>query len=322
MSRLTVDVHLQPADLEEALRSDVRRGLTSSPKFLPPKWLYDDRGSKIFEQITRQPEYYPTEAERRLLEKVADEIARSAHADTLVELGSGTSDKTRTLLDSLTRDGGLKLFIPFDVSEATLRAAGESIGAEYPEVAVHAVVGDFDHHLGEIPSGGRRLVAFLGSTIGNLGPTDRRIFLKALTAGFDTDDRLLLGVDLVKDVARLEAAYNDAAGVTESFTKNLLTLLNRELGADFDPKAFDHQARWDADAEWIEIGLRSSCAQSVHIPAVGMTLDLQEGELIRTEVSSKFRREGLEAELKSAGLTTTDWWTDGDVALLMASLAD
>jgi len=322
VSRLTVDVHLQPSDLEEALRSDVRRGLTASPKFLPPKWLYDDRGSKIFDQITRQPEYYPTEAERRLLEQVADDIASAARADTLVELGSGTSDKTRTLLDSLTRDGGLKLFVPFDVSEATLRSAGESIGTEYPEVAVHAVVGDFDHHLGDIPCGGRRLVAFLGSTIGNLGPADRQNFLKRLTASFGKDDRLLLGVDLVKDVSRLEAAYNDSAGVTESFTKNLLTVLNRELGADFDPKAFDHQARWDPDAEWIEIGLRSNRAQSVHIPAVDMTVELEQGELIRTEVSSKFRQEGLEAELKKAGLTTTDWWTDGDVALVMASLTD
>ncbi len=316
---MTVDVHLQPSDLGDTLRADVRRGLTADPKFLPPKWLYDERGSEIFDSITRQPEYYPTEAERSLLEKVADEIADSAQADTLVELGSGTSDKTRTLLNSLTRGGALKLFIPFDVSEATLLAAGEAISTEYPAVDIHAVVGDFDLHLGQIPSGGRRLVAFLGSTIGNLGPADRQTFLTDLTGNFGPDDHLLLGVDLVKEVARLEAAYNDAAGVTQSFTKNLLTVLNRELDADFDAQAFDHQARWDPAAEWIEIGLCSKLRQTVQIPGADLVVELQAGELIRTEVSSKFRREGLEAELIAAGLTPTDWWDNGDVALLMAS---
>lgn len=314
-----MDVHLQPSDLGQALRADVRRGLSAKPKFLPPKWLYDERGSEIFDQITRQPEYYPTEAERRLLEKVAPEIAEAARADTLVELGSGTSDKTRTLLDCLTSDGSLQRFVPFDVSEATLRAAGEAISAEYPGVDVHAVAGDFDRHLGEIPTGGRRLVAFLGSTIGNLGPADRKVLLSNLTSGFGPDDHLLLGIDLVKDVGRLEAAYNDAAGVTESFTKNILTVLNRELGADFDPEAFAHQARWDPAAEWIEIGLRSERAQSVEIPEVDMTVTLDEGELIRTEVSSKFRRKGIEAELESVGLTPEQWWDDGDVALVLAS---
>lgn len=320
MTSLTVDVHLSPEDLATQLRDDVRRGLTADPKFLPPKWLYDERGSQIFDEITRQPEYYPTEAERRLLQQVAPQIAAAAKSDTLVELGSGTSDKTRTLLDALTAGGELKRFVPFDVSEATLRAAGAAIEEEYAGVEVHAVVGDFDQHLGELPTGGRRLVAFLGSTIGNLGPQDRRIFLGQLTGGFGHDDRLLLGIDLVKDVKRLEAAYNDSAGVTASFTKNLLTVLNRELGADFDPADFDHDARWDPVAEWIEIGLRSRIAQTVAIESMGMEVKLAEGELIRTEVSSKFRRVSFEAELGLVGLVVTDWWDDGDVALVMARL--
>jgi L-histidine Nalpha-methyltransferase len=313
-----VDVHLGDAALETALRDDVRRGLTANPKFIPPKWLYDDAGSQLFDEITRQAEYYPTEAERRLLSKIAPEIAAAARPDTLVELGSGTSDKTRTLLDTLTADGELNRFVPFDVSEGTLRAAGEAVAAEYPGVEVHAVVGDFDKHLDRIPSGGRRLVAFLGSTIGNLGPADRAAFLRNLTGSFGADDRLLLGVDLVKDVSRLEAAYNDSAGVTSRFTKNLLSVLNRELGADFDPAAFAHDARWDPAHEWIEIGLRSLARQTVKIPALDMKVNLEAQELIRTEVSSKFRPEGLQAELEAVGLTTTDWWDDGDVALLLA----
>lgn len=317
---MKVDIHLSPDDLAAQLREDVRRGLTSDPKFLPPKWLYDETGSQLFDEITRQPEYYPTEAERRLLGEVASQISAASKADTLVELGSGTSDKTRTLLDALTADGELRRFVPFDVSEATLRAAGEAIRREYPGVEVHAVVGDFDQHLDRLPTDGRRLVAFLGSTIGNLGPEDRRVFLSKLTSGFGPDDRLLLGVDLVKDVGRLEAAYNDAAGVTARFTKNLLAVLNRELGADFDPDLFDHDARWDPQAEWIEIGLRSRTDQTLEIPSVDLRVPLGAGELIRTEVSSKFRRDGFEAELSSVGLAVTDWWDDGDVALLMARL--
>ena len=321
MNYLTVDVHLGAEDLAAALRADARRGLTATPKFMSPKWLYDERGSELFSEITRQPEYYPTESERRLLREVADEIAGSAKADTLVELGSGTSDKTRLLLDSLSRQGGLVRFIPFDVSEATLRAAGRAIRAEFPSIAVHAVVGDFDHHLEQIPRTGRRLVAFLGSTIGNLGPADRQIFLRRLAATFGPDDRLLLGMDLVKDVSRLEAAYNDAAGVTAQFTHNLLTVMNRDLGANFDVAAFSHDARWEPEHEWIRIGLRSGNRQTVRLTAIDLTVEFAEGELMRTEVSSKFRRDGFTAELESAGFGVTDWWDNGDVALTMAAVA-
>lgn len=320
MSGLTVDVHLGPDDLALALRADARLGLTSTPKFMSPKWLYDERGSQLFSEITRQPEYYPTESERRLLRAVSDEIAAAAKADTLVELGSGTSEKTRLLLDSLNRRGDLARFIPFDVSEATLRAAGASIRSEYPSVDVHAVVGDFDHHLELIPRSGRRLVAFLGSTIGNLGPPDRHTFLRRLATTFGPDDRLLLGVDLVKDVARLEAAYNDAAGVTARFTHNLLTVLNRELDANFDLDAFVHDARWEPEHEWIRIGLRSSADQTVTLRAIDLVVEFGDGELMRTEVSSKFRRDRFAEELETAGFESTDWWDNGDVALTMAAL--
>ena len=319
MNWLTVDVHLGPDDLAAALREDARRGLTSTPKFMPPKWLYDERGSELFTEITRQPEYYPTESERRLLRRTADEIAAVAKADTLVELGSGTSEKTRLLLDSLSKHGDLDRFVPFDVSEATLRAAGAAIRAEYPSVLVHAVVGDFDRHLEKIPRTGRRLVAFLGSTIGNLGPADRQVFLSRLAATLGPDDRLLLGVDLLKDVVRLEAAYNDAAGVTARFTRNLLTVLNRELGADFDLDGFAHDARWDPDNEWIHIGLRSRQAQTVTLREIDLSVEFADGELMRTEVSSKFRPEALASELEAAGFRTVKWWDDDDVALALAA---
>lgn len=286
---------------------------------MPPKWLYDHRGSELFTEITRQPEYYPTESERRLLRQTADEIAAAAKSDTLVELGSGTSEKTRLLLDSLNKNGELAKFIPFDVSEATLRAAGAAIRAEYPNVAVHAVVGDFDHHLEEIPRSGRRLVAFLGSTIGNLGPSDRQAFLRRLARTFAPDDRLLLGVDLVKDVGRLEAAYNDAAGVTARFTHNLLTVMNRELEADFDLDGFVHEARWQPEHSWIRIGLRSRRRQKVSLGEIDLSVEFADGELMRTEVSSKFRRESLSDELEASGLQTVSWWDNGDVALTLAA---
>lgn len=321
MTWLTVDVHVGPDDLVTALRADAQRGLTSTPKFMPPKWLYDERGSELFTEITRQPEYYPTESERRLLSDVADEIAGAAKADTLVELGSGTSDKTRVLLDSLSRYGELARFVPFDVSEATLRAAAAAIRAEYPSVLVHAVVGDFDHHLEEIPRTGRRLVAFLGSTIGNLGPADRQVFLRRLAATFSPDDRLLLGVDLVKDVARLEAAYNDAAGVTARFTHNLLTVMSRELDADFDLDSFVHDARWEPQHEWIRIGLRSCRAQTVTLRQIDLTVEFADGELMRTEVSSKFRPDSVAAELEEAGFRAVNWWDNSDVALTLAALS-
>jgi L-histidine N-alpha-methyltransferase len=305
-----VDVHLAATDLNDALAEDARRGLTATPKDLPPKWFYDDRGSQLFDEITRLEEYYPTRAERAILDARADEIAAASGADTLVELGSGTSEKTRLLLDALARAGQLRRFVPFDVSETTLRDAADAIAAEYPGIDVHAVVGDFERHLDRLPRGGRRLVAFLGGTIGNLLPDQRAGFLASVRARLSEGDALLLGTDLVKDPAVLVAAYDDAAGVTAAFNKNILSVLNASLGARFDLDAFEHVARWDPDREWIEMRLRSVYDQQVEIQALDLTVSFAAGEEMRTEVSAKFRRPGVEAELAAAGLAMRSWWTD------------
>jgi L-histidine Nalpha-methyltransferase len=316
---IRVDVHLSGVDLETALADDVRRGLTAKPKELPPKWFYDDRGSDLFDQITRLTEYYPTRAERAILDARASEIAALTGADTLVELGSGTSEKTRLLLSALADAGTLDRFVPFDVSEQTLRDAAAAVADEYG-IDVHAVVGDFEHHLPEVPDGGRRLVAFLGGTIGNLAPDARAAFLAEIADGLGPDDMLLLGTDLVKDVDRLEAAYDDAAGVTAEFNRNVLHVVNRELDADFVPASFEHVARFDPTHEWIEMRLRARAPMAVRVGALDLTVEFSEHEEMRTEISAKFRREGVEAELAAAGLELAAWWTDpsGDFALSLA----
>jgi L-histidine N-alpha-methyltransferase len=307
-----IDVHLTPAELQAALRTDVAAGLTSAPKELPPKWFYDGRGSDLFDQITRLPEYYPTRCERSILAERAEEVARLSGADTLVELGSGTSEKTHLLLDALAGAGRLRRIVAFDVSEPTLRAAAATLAGEYPEVEVRAVVGDFERHLGIIPAGGRRLIAFLGGTIGNLAPKSRALFLSEVAMLMAPGDSLLLGTDLVKDVGRLEAAYDDVAGVTAEFNRNVLHVVNRELGADFVPDRFDHVARYDPDEEWIEMWLRSTATQEVTVPDLGLTVGFGAGEAMRTEISAKFRRAGVEAELGDADLALSRWWTDAD----------
>ncbi len=307
---IQIDVLLGPDDIERSLRDDVSRGLASTPKELPPKWFYDDRGCELFDAITRLPEYYPTETERSILHAQAAAIAATSGADTLVELGSGTSDKTRTLLDAMAASGQLKRFMPFEVNEATLREAATMIAAAYPGTDVHAVVGDFEHHLAGIPPVGRRMIAFLGSTIGNFGPAERKGFLADLTATMRPGDSLLLGTDLVKDVDRLERAYDDSRGVTAEFNRNVLHVVNRELGADFDVDGFEHIAFFDRNEEWIEMRLRASDAQRVAIRALDLEVAFEPGEEMRTEISAKFRREGVEAELASAGLRLDRWMTD------------
>ena len=313
----TVEVHLSPEDRREALCADARAGLASTPKQLPPKWFYDARGSELFDEITRLPEYYLTRCEREILEACAREIADVAHAETLVEIGSGTSEKTRILLDALAPAG----FVPFDVSEETLRASAAQVAAEHPGLAVHAVVGDFERHLGLLPRDGRRLVAFLGSSIGNLGPRERERFLRALRATLEPGDGLLLGTDLVKDPARLERAYDDAAGVTAAFNLNVLAVLNAELGADFDLARFEHVARWNPDGEWIEMLLRSTVSQVVSVPALDERYTFAAGELMLTEISAKFRRAGVEAELRAGGFAVRRWWEDstGSFALSLSA---
>ncbi len=318
---VTVDVHLAPDAAARALEADVRAGLGATPKTLPPKWFYDDRGSELFDEITRLPEYYPTRTERSILVAHAGELAELTKADTLVELGSGTSEKTRLLLDALRDAGTLERFVPFDVSEQTLRDAASAVAHEYPGVRVHAVVGDFEHHLGDLPGGDTRLVAFLGSTIGNLAPEPRARFLADLAASLAPGDALLLGTDLVKDVDRLLAAYDDAAGVTAAFNRNVLSVLDRELDADFDPEQFDHVAVWDPDEEWIEMRLRSRRGpdRARACPRSRRSSSTRARSCAPRSARSSVAR-GVEQELAAAGFHLAEWWTDpaADFALSLS----
>ena len=310
MTRL--DRHLAPDAMRAALEADVRAGLTATPKTLPPKWFYDAHGSMLFDEITRLPEYYPTRREKAVLSARAAEVAAATGADTLIELGSGTSEKTRLLLDALRDAGTLRRFVPFDVDESVLMMASKQVEEEYAGVEVHAVVGDFEHHLPLLPTGGRRLIAFLGGTIGNLMPADRAAFLAALSSGMAAGDGLLLGTDLVKDPVRLQAAYDDSAGVTADFNKNVLRVVNRELEGDLDVDAFAHVAVWNPEEEWIEMRLRSLRAQTAHLAALDLVVPFEEAEEVRTEISAKFREGRVRTELADAGLELRHWWTDED----------
>ncbi|MDX3356766.1 L-histidine N(alpha)-methyltransferase [Streptomyces sp. ME01-24h] len=307
MSPFTLTRTLPADSTAAALRADVAYGLTRSPKQLPPKWFYDARGSELFEEITRLPEYYPTRAEREILHARASRIAEASGARTLVELGSGSSEKTRLLIDAL---GAPLTYVPIDVSESALTGAGHALLADHPDLAVHALVADFQQGLALPDTPGPRLVAFLGGTIGNLLPQERACFLASVRALLSPGDALLLGTDLVKDEATLVAAYDDAGGVTAAFNKNVLSVIDRELGADFRPDDFDHVAVWDRAREWIEMRLRARADVTVKVPALDLTVDFGRGEEMRTEVSTKFREEGVRAELAAAGLILRHWWTD------------
>ena len=317
---VNVDVHLRPDRVEAELSEDIRRAFTNRPLVLPPKVLYDDRGSELFDEITRLDEYYPTEAERSLLVARADEIASLSGADTVIELGSGTGDKTRTLLDSFHRTGQLRKFVPLDVSEATLVASAKMLAERYDGLEVHALVGDFTRHLSHLPAGDCRLVAFLGSTVGNFYVEERHAFLGALADNLEVGDWLLLGVDLVKSVERILNAYNDQEGVTGQFIKNVLTVLNRDLGADFDLDAFDYSPLWDGLEERVDMRLRATMPQRVRIEDLDLDVELGEGEEIRVEISTKFRLERLAAELEDAGFDLERFWIDDnrDFALALA----
>jgi L-histidine N-alpha-methyltransferase len=318
---IAIEVHLD-ADAAAAMARDVRAGLSTEPKELAPKYFYDERGSQLFEQITELPEYYPTRAERSILAERATEIVAAAGGPrTLVELGSGSASKTRHLLSAMRDAGCLETYVPVDISEEITHETAECLVGEYPGLAVRGLVCDFEHHLERIPDGdGGRLVAFLGGTIGNLYPGDRRDFLARLAVMLGPGDRLLLGTDLVKDSARLEAAYDDSRGVTAEFNKNVLQVLNRELGAEFDPDAFEHVARYDGDQARMDIRLRSLADQMVRIEDLDMTVSFASGEEMRTEISSKFTRERLERVYGEAGLAMSGWFTDrdGDYALSLA----
>ncbi len=321
-SSIEIDVRLR-ADGGVAMARDVRLGLTARPKELSPKYFYDERGSQLFERITELPEYYPTRAERQILADRSAEIVAAAGAPaTLVELGSGSAAKTRHLLSAMRDAQCLATYVPVDISEQITRETAERLAAEYPGLAVRGLVCDFEADLERVPGGdGHRMLAFLGGTIGNLYPPARSRFLSRMRGLLAPGDTILIGTDLVKERARLEAAYDDAAGVTAEFNKNVLTVLNRELGGDFDPDGFEHVARYDADAERMDIGLRAIVAQTVRLDGLDLTVQFAAGELMRTEISTKFTREGIERIYAEAGLALSGWFTDadGDYALSLAT---
>jgi L-histidine N-alpha-methyltransferase len=316
MSVVLLTDHLPPDFEAVSLRQDVLRGLTANPKNLPPTWFYDKVGSELFEEITRLPEYYPTRTERGILREHAPTVIEAAGADTIIELGSGSSDKTRLLLDALAvraeRTGRQAGYVALDVSEDALRGACTALAFSYPSLRIEALRADFTHQLDRLPTGGRRLVAFLGSTIGNFEPVERAAFLSRIRSGLRPDDHFLLGADLVKQPDVLVPAYNDADGVTAAFNLNLLEVLDRRLRADFDRDDFEHHAVWDADHEWIEMRLRARRALTVTVPELDLVVDFAAGEELRTEISAKFRPERLAGELDVAGFTAAGWWSDPD----------
>jgi L-histidine N-alpha-methyltransferase len=307
-----IDVYLHEGALA-TLASDVHQGLSQTPKVLPPKYFYDSRGSELFEQITALPEYYPTRAEQSILDRVGGEIVEQVQAEELVELGPGSARKTNALLDPMVESGIARRYVPFDVSEAAVADLAARLAGEYDGLEIHGIVGDFERHLDRIPQNGeRRLVAFLGGTIGNLEPLQRQGMLRQLRAGLAPGDRLLVGTDLVKDRERLEAAYNDAAGVTAEFNRNVLRVINSNLDGDLDPDRFDHVALYDDEHQRIEMRLCARQAHSARIEDIDLDVDFEAGEYIRTELSCKFTAEGLEREYSRAGLELLDVYMDAE----------
>jgi len=307
---IRIESHLDGSQ-ERSLADDALDGLTRPFKELPPKHFYDARGADLFDQICELPEYYPTRAERAILEERAGEIARLTGAVELVELGSGTAAKTRVLLDALHAAGTLYRYIPMDVTESMVRESAEDLAREYPGLRVHGVIGDFERHLDRVPpAAGPRIVAFLGGTIGNFPPGSRRRFLRQIARLLGPQDHLLMGTDLVKDPTVLQAAYDDAQGVTAEFNRNVLRVLNRELGADFDPEDFDHVALFDPDHEWIEMRLRARREHTTLVRELDLLVHFHAGEELRTEISAKFTPERVEGDLAAAGLQLVRWLTD------------
>jgi L-histidine N-alpha-methyltransferase len=320
---IEIEVHLR-ADGGAGMARDIRLGLTAKPKELAPKYFYDERGSQLFEQITELPEYYPTRAEREILSQRSDEIVAAAgEPGTLVELGSGSAAKTRHLLSAMRDAGCLATYVPVDISEEITHETAESLVEEYPGLTIRGLVCDFEHDLERIPNGGDgRLVAFLGGTIGNLYPDARRDFLARIAALLEPGDQILLGTDLVKESSRLEAAYDDSQGVTAEFNKNVLQVLNREFGGDFDLDRFEHVARYDSKAARMDIRLRSLAEQTVRLDGLDLTVRFAAGEEMRTEISAKFTREQLESVYREVGLQPDGWFVDSaeDYALSLASV--
>jgi gamma-glutamyl hercynylcysteine S-oxide synthase len=315
--RCVVDVPREPSvrihvfDVLDTLAEDVREGLTGELKQLPPKYFYDERGSELFDRITALPEYYPTRCEREILNRRAPEIVRDSRAAEVVELGPGNASKTHALLYAMAGEGTLRRYVPLDVSQKTVESCAAELIELYPGLEIHGLVGDFDRELERVPAGQRRLFAFLGGTIGNLFPDERAAFLVRLRELMLPNDRLLIGTDLVKDRSVLEAAYNDSRGLTAEFNRNVLRVVNHGLGANFAPEAFEHVAFFDEANSWIELRLRANGVQSVRIEGADLELTFDDGEEIRTEVSTKFTREAVRTELQRAGLELDDFFTDG-----------
>jgi len=307
--RLTVDVHLDPAAEQESLAA-LAEALAESPRRIPSRFFYDDLGSELFERITRLPEYYQTRTEAALLHASADDIVRASGAEELVELGSGAAVKTRILLDAMERADQLLLYVPMDVSEGTVRRSARQLAERYPRLRIHGVVGDFLLHLEEIPAGGRRLVIFLGGTIGNFLPAEAREFLTHVGELMSSGDALLLGTDRIKDIARVEAAYNDSQGVTARFNLNILRVVNRLAQGDFDPSRFEHRAFYDSDHDWIEMRLASQETQTVRLLRLGLELEIAQGEELQTEISAKYDEERAAKLLTDAGFEVLRWYTD------------
>jgi L-histidine N-alpha-methyltransferase len=321
--RSRIDRLFDAADRRADLHDATFWSLRQRTKEIPAVWLYDQRGSQLFEKITRLPEYYLFRRESEILLAHAEEIASRTEARTLIELGSGTSEKTRLLLDALDASGTLERFMPLDASEAVLRASAFAAANRYPTIGVHAVVGDFERHLGALPDAENRLVAFLGSTIGNLEPQRRVRLLETVASVLAPGDAFLLGLDLVKAPERIEAAYNDSLGITESFVRNGLDVLNRELSAEFAQENYDFVARWDVEHEWMDIGFRARTTHTVAIRGLDVSLALVAREPLRFEISTKFRRDLVQRELAEAGLRLDMWWADaaGDFGLVLAEVS-
>ena len=317
---VTIDVHTPQSGPLAGMADDVREGLSCPFKELPPKYFYDERGSELFERIMELPEYYPTRAERSILDARSAEIVAAANPSTLIELGSGSAAKTRSLLDAMRDAGSLETYVPVDISEEITRRTAETLVGEYDGLRVHGVVCDYETHLERVPREEGAIIAFLGGTIGNFRPAPRRSFLARIATLMYPGDRFLLGTDLVKDRARLEAAYDDSAGVTAEFNKNVLNVLNREFDANFDPDRFEHVAFFDEDNSWIDIRLRSTCEQFIDLRELDMRCHFARNEEMRTEISTKFTPERLEETYGDAGLELTDLWTD-DEGLYALSLA-
>jgi L-histidine N-alpha-methyltransferase len=307
---ITIDSHLRDGE-QRSLADDVLDGLTRPFKELPPKHFYDARGAELFDRICELPEYYPTRTERLILQTHAEQLAHLTAAAELVELGSGTATKTRVLLDALHAAGTLERYIPMDVTERVVRDCARALTSEYRGLRVHGVIGDFERHLDRIPGPlGPRLVAFLGGTIGNFPPGSRRRLLRGIAQLLERGDHLLLGVDLVKDRETLCAAYDDSQGITAEFNRNVLRVLNRELGADFDLQDFEHVALFDEEQQWIEMRLRALRSHAALVRDLDLVVRFEEGEEIRTEISAKFTRERIVGDLAAAGLQLVRWLTD------------